>query len=101
MAWAHVEQIVKEPFNVTWLKEEQKILSTFSVWSESNYTQESVSKIQGFPRAADSLRRSTFETSTLAACAVRFIPCAIPLPSALYVNAGGVVLPAKYMTSSQ
>ncbi len=30
MAWAHVEQIVKEPFKLTWLKEEQKILSTFT-----------------------------------------------------------------------
>jgi len=31
MAWAHVEQIVKEPFKLTWLKEEQKILSTFTL----------------------------------------------------------------------
>src|SRR5438034_9289641 len=30
MAWAHEEQIVKEPFKLTWLKEEQKILSTFT-----------------------------------------------------------------------
>ena len=30
MAWAHEEQIVKEPFKLTWLKEEQKILATLS-----------------------------------------------------------------------
>jgi integrase/recombinase XerD len=30
MAWAYQEQIVKEPFKLTWLKEEQKILSTFT-----------------------------------------------------------------------
>ena len=29
MAWAYAEQIVKEPFKLPWLKEEQKILATF------------------------------------------------------------------------
>ncbi len=30
MNWAHEEQIVKEPFKLSWLKEEQKILPTLS-----------------------------------------------------------------------
>jgi integrase/recombinase XerD len=30
MNWCHEEQIVKEPFKLAWLKEEQKILATFS-----------------------------------------------------------------------
>jgi site-specific recombinase XerD len=30
MAWLYTEQIVKEPFKLAWLKEEQKILATFN-----------------------------------------------------------------------
>jgi site-specific recombinase XerD len=30
MAWAHQEQIVKEPFKLAWLREENKILATFT-----------------------------------------------------------------------
>lgn len=28
--WCHAEEIVKEPFNLSWLKEEQKVLATFN-----------------------------------------------------------------------
>jgi site-specific recombinase XerD len=30
MAWAYTEEIIEEPFKLTWLKEEQKILPTFT-----------------------------------------------------------------------